>query len=231
MDSVCAQNSSELPSTCRILVVDDNPDACDSTAMLLQCKGYEAHTAFNGHQALRKIIAVAPDLVLLDIEMPGMDGVEVARAIRGTKGIKEPAIAAVSGFESLLHKRLCATVGFDYYLLKPVDPVALDQLLWFVRHEGMAIREQFLTLKRERASVCYALSRSQLEFGGLVLDVAAATKQDITRQRCFEKAQRLEENMSSFLAKEKGFSAEEMAALQILLTGLQVRLMTMRNPA
>jgi CheY-like chemotaxis protein len=220
----------EAPPPCRVLVVDDNLNACDSTAMLLQCRGYDARTAFSGFQAIRKVASFAPDLVLLDIEMPGMDGLEVARVIRGISGIKEPVIAAVSGFDSLFHKRQCATAGFDYYLLKPVDPIAFDQLLWFVRHERAAIREKFLDLKREKGSVCFELSRTQLEFGGLVLDVAATSKEPSIQERCFEKVQRMEERMSVFLANEKGFSSEQINTLKILLAGLQVRLLTMRKP-
>ena len=219
----------EAPPHCRVLVVDDNADACDSTATLLHCLGYDARTAFSGFQAIRKAASFAPHLVLLDIEMPDMDGLEVARVMRRFSDSKEPVIVAVSDFDSLFHKRQCATAGIDYYLLKPVDPIAFDQLLWFVRNEGTTMRERTQNLKREKASVCFELLRTQVEFGGLVLDVAATSKEPSTRDRCFEKVHRLEQRMSTFLANEKGFSSRQMDTLQVLLAELQVRLSAMGN--
>ena len=214
------------PPACRVLVVDDSPDTCESTAMLLQCWGHDARTAFNGSQALRKVVTFAPDLVLLDIEMPEMDGLQVARAIRETKVVKEPVIAAVSGHSSLLHKQQCAAAGCDHYLLKPVEPVAFDQLLQLVRRERAAMRKNVLTLKHEQVSAFFALSRSHLEFGELILDVAATIKEASIKQRCLYNAQRLVERMSTVLASEKGFSSEQMNTLQILLAGIQIRLLT-----
>jgi len=229
MESIVATSSGQLLAG-RVLVVDDNPDVCESTAMLLQCKGYQAATALDGRQAIQEVARFAPDLVLLDIEMPGMDGMAVAREIRHTKGITEPVIAAVSGFESLLHKQLCATAAFDYYLQKPLDPPALDQLLQLVYRESAAIRERFLAIKRERTSVFYALCRTQLEFGVLILNAAAMSKDAPTRERGLERVQRLEQRMTAFLEKENGFSPEQLNTLRILLAGLRIRLLNAGKP-
>ena len=220
-------SSDEALPHCRVLVVDDNADACDGTAMLLHCWGYDARTAFSGFQAIIKAASFAPHLVLLDIEMPDMDGLEVARVMRRSSDGKEPVIVAVSGFDSLFHKRQCATAGFDYYLLKPVDPIAFDQLLWLVRNERTVMRERIQNFKHEKASVCFELLRTQMEFGGLVLDVAATSKEPSTKEVCLEKVHRLEQRMSTLLANEKRFSSEQMDTLQALRAGLQVRLSAM----
>ena len=91
----------------------------------------------------------------------GMGGEEVAQVIRGMKG-NQPIIAAVSGHASTEHKKRCAEAGSDHYLLKPVDPVAYDQLVF---HEAKAVRQKYFALKQGRIEVCFALTRSELEFG------------------------------------------------------------------
>jgi CheY-like chemotaxis protein len=207
----------------RVLVVDDNADACDSTALLLQWKGCEARTALNGRDAIRQFTSFAPSLVLLDIAMPGMDGLEIARAIRGTQGIQDPVIAAVSGYTSLLHKQRCAAAGFDHYLIKPVNADAFDELLLLIQ-ERQAIRDKTTTLETEQIAACYELLRAQLEFCGLILDSAAIIKEGSARARFFAKAQRLQEKINNHLANKVGFSAEQVSSLQIVLTGIKIRL-------
>lgn len=231
MESSSVDTAHPVPPHPRVLVVDDNPDACASTAMLLQCRGYPAATAIDGRQAIRGVASFAPDLVLLDIEMPGMDGMAVAREIRRAGGAKEPLIAAVSGYDSQFHKQQCATAGFDYYLPKPVDPEALDHLLWLVCRERDTVQEQFLAIKREQASMFYALSRTQLEFGVLILNAAAMSKDLPARERCLERVQRLEQRLSAFLEKENGFSQEQLNTLGVLLSGLRIRLLTVGEPS
>lgn len=211
-----------MPSAIRVLVVDDDEDICMTTANLLQWKGHEARSALTGEEAIRQVTSFSPDLVLLDISLPDMDGPAIARAIRNTAGIKDPVIAAVSGHADLMHKRRCAAAGFDHYLLKPVDPLALDQLMWLV-DDRVARRENFLTLQRERLAVCYALARSQLEFFGLLLDSVAASRDPVSNARCLEKVQKMESRLTAYLANEIGFSEEQTSALQILLRGLRVR--------
>ena len=223
MDAMKSALASPSTDVWRVLVADDHRDACDSIKMLLQSKGHETHAVLNGADAIREFTSFNPNLVLLDIEMPGMRGLEVAQVIRSIEATQEPIIAAMSWDATLEHKRLCAAAGFDHYLLKPVDPVAFEQLLWLVQ-EGGAKREKFLTLQRERTAVCYALSRSQLEFGGLVLDEAATSQDASARQRNLERVESLQQRMAAYLATEAGFSTEQMDSLQILLAALEERL-------
>jgi PAS domain S-box-containing protein len=111
----------------RVLVVDDNVDAADSLALLLKLSGQETRVAYDGPTALLVAEAFRPQLVLLDIGMPGMDGYEVARRLR-EQGRKVPLVA-VTGWGQEEDRRRSREAGFDHHLVKPVDPSALQQLL------------------------------------------------------------------------------------------------------
>ncbi len=212
----------------RVLVVDDDEENCRGTARVLLGRGHAIRTAHTGREAIEQFNAFTPDLVLLDVFMDDMDGVEVVRRIRKTEGIKEPFIAAVSAHGELIQRRRCAAAGFDHYLVKPLDPLALDQLLCLV-DERAALHADFVSLQRERISVCYTLARSQLEFGVLLMDTAATTREAASRERCLEKVQRLHARLGKYLAHEIGFSADQLCALQIMMRGLQVRLTTVKS--
>ena len=211
----------------RILVVDDYPDTCESTAKVLELKGHVAHTATSGRDAIREVSVFAPDLVLLDISMPDMDGVEVARAVRATPGIRKPVIAAMSGYSTLAYKQRCAAAAFDYYLLKPVDPLAIDQLLWFER--DTKIHERFLALKQEQIEINHQFARSQMEYAGIMVDMGSTIRIDATQKRCLENAQRIEERVRTYLSAEAGLSPNQLHALQISLGKLETRLTAVRS--
>ena len=112
----------------RILVVDDNEDAAESQAMLLQMAGHEVFVAFNGSAALDRAAAEQPAVVLLDIGLAGMDGLEVCRRLRAG-GHREAYIVAMTGFGQDEDRRRSREAGFDMHLVKPVDPAALMKLL------------------------------------------------------------------------------------------------------
>jgi DNA-binding response OmpR family regulator len=209
------------PGAVRVLVVDDDEDTCRSTAMAIQLKGHEARTAFTGEEAITAAPGFAPDLVLLDLSMPDMDGLQLARALRQTTSLQEPVIAAVSGYASLAHKRLCANAGFDHYLTKPVDFAALEHLIRLA-NERVALQEDFANLKRQQAESFYTFCRSQLEFGGLVLDSVSVAP----TEHALAKVQRLHEKIAAWVRKTPGFTEDQAATLRILLGGLQVRLTT-----
>jgi len=113
----------------RLLVVDDNPDAADSLAMLLRLQGHEVRVAHDGPAALQIAAASRPDLVFLDIGMPGMDGYEVARRLRQTPGLEKVVLAALTGWGQQEDRRRTAEAGFDHHLVKPVEPKTLEGLL------------------------------------------------------------------------------------------------------
>ncbi len=113
----------------RILLADDNRDALDSLATLLQCDGHEVHTAGDGAEALEVAALCHPDVVLLDIGMPKLDGYEVARRIRAEPWGKHAVLIALTGWGQDEDRRRSRDVGFDSHLVKPLDPEALSALL------------------------------------------------------------------------------------------------------
>lgn len=114
-----------------VLVVDDSADAAETLAELLSIQGHTVSVAFSGEQALERADAAPPDVVLLDIRMPGLDGCAVARAIRERclgKG-KRPFLVAVTGCGTDADRARTAAAGFDLHMVKPVDPGVLTGLL------------------------------------------------------------------------------------------------------
>ncbi len=117
-----------LPSR-RILVVDDNADAATTLAMLLKFLGADVHIAHDGPAALAAMENYRPDVILLDIGMPGMDGFEVARRIRQKPEFDEISLIALTGWGQDDDLRRTRDAGFDHHLIKPADITALQSLL------------------------------------------------------------------------------------------------------
>jgi PAS domain S-box-containing protein len=113
----------------RVLVVDDNHDAANSLAMLLQYLGADVDVAHSGSEALERFDVYAPAVVLLDIGMPGMDGYEVARAIRAREAGRRVPLVALTGWGQEEDRRRARAAGFDHHLVKPADIDALQGLL------------------------------------------------------------------------------------------------------
>jgi CheY-like chemotaxis protein len=113
----------------RILVVDDNRDALESLARLLQLIGHEVYQAPDGLQALALAAEKQPDLVMLDIGMPGMDGYEVARRIRAEPWGQPMVLVAVTGWGQESDRRRSREAGFDSHWVKPLDAQKLAALL------------------------------------------------------------------------------------------------------
>jgi CheY-like chemotaxis protein len=110
-----------------VLVVDDNVDAAESLAMILNIGGHQAHCAFDPEGALQAVASLKPHIVLLDIGLPRMDGYEVARRIRaGERAVK---LIALSGYGRSEDTQRAAAAGFDAYLVKPVDFDELERVL------------------------------------------------------------------------------------------------------
>src|SRR5215813_12971749 len=111
-----------------ILIVEDNEDARDALRMLLELDGHIVEAAAEGAQALELARAKDPDVALVDIGLPGIDGYEVARRIRATD-TKRPLLIALTGYGQPEDRRRATEAGFDSMLVKPVDPSALTDLL------------------------------------------------------------------------------------------------------
>jgi CheY-like chemotaxis protein len=117
----------------KILVADDNSDAADSLAMLLQSREHMVRTAPDGHRAVEIAEEFRPDVILMDLAMPGLDGVAAARAIRATSWGAEIRIIALTAWGQSSDRRLTQEAGMDAHLVKPVDPQALMAFLRGVR--------------------------------------------------------------------------------------------------
>jgi PAS domain S-box-containing protein len=113
----------------RLLVVDDNEDAANSLAMLLRLKGHQVKVAHHGPAALEIAQNYRPDLIFLDIGMPGMDGYEVARRLRERPKLKNVVLAALTGWGQQEDRRRSAEAGFDHHLVKPPEPKVVESLL------------------------------------------------------------------------------------------------------
>ncbi len=113
----------------RVLVVDDNVDGAQSLAIMLRFKGYEVRAVHDGDAALETAGAWRPDVVFLDIGLPGMDGHEVARRLRRELGLTDATLVAATGYGQEEDRRLSREAGFDFHLVKPVDLEALERLL------------------------------------------------------------------------------------------------------
>ncbi len=109
------------PRPSRVLVVDDNEDAADALAMLLRVTGHETLTVYDGPSALEAARKFVPQVVLLDIGLPGLDGYEVARRLRDDPGTAGVLIIAVSGYGQEGDRATARASGFDHHLTKPVD--------------------------------------------------------------------------------------------------------------
>jgi CheY-like chemotaxis protein len=113
--------SPPAPGARKVLIVDDNIDAADSLARILVLRGHEAHTAYDGLQAIERAKALRPDVVLLDIGLPGSNGYEVAKRLREELEEEAMVIIALTGYGGKEDRRRTVAAGFDYHLVKPVD--------------------------------------------------------------------------------------------------------------
>jgi CheY-like chemotaxis protein len=128
MDSAAPPGSAEAPPRLKILVVDDNRDVATSLSMLLDLMGHEVRVAYDGEKAVQLAGEFRPQIVLLDLGMPNVDGYETCRRIRGHGWGADMTLIAVSGWGQDEDRRKSATAGFDAHLVKPVSPETLAEL-------------------------------------------------------------------------------------------------------
>lgn len=113
----------------KVLVVDDNRDAAESLALLLRIDGHEVRTVHDGPSALREAKGFVPDVVLLDIGLPGMDGYEVGQRMRNEPETAECLMLALTGYGQDQDRRRSLEAGFDQHLVKPIEPTVLADIL------------------------------------------------------------------------------------------------------
>jgi two-component system, sensor histidine kinase len=124
---------STLPPVCgrsrRILVIDDNEDARQAMRTLLEMWGHAVDVAADGPEGLAKALAEPPDVALVDIGLPGLDGYSLAERVRAEEREGRMLLVAVTGYGSACDRARALAAGFDAHMVKPVDPAALSRLL------------------------------------------------------------------------------------------------------
>ena len=113
----------------RVLVVDDNVDTATSLALLLTESGHEVRTAHDGPTALEAALDYRPDVALLDIGLPGLDGFEVAKRIRQQPILQKVVLVAITGYGKASDQQRSQAAGFDHYLVKPVKFEKVQEVL------------------------------------------------------------------------------------------------------
>jgi len=134
-----AANDAEI---LRVLVVDDNEASARTLGWAIEMEGYEVEVCLDGRMALDAARAFRPHVVLLDLGMPGMNGYEVCRALRGDALLGPIKIIAQTGWGDAAAKRRTAESGFDLHLVKPVNMMVLADMLALLAHTAGATRRQ-----------------------------------------------------------------------------------------
>ena len=123
-----ALSSSQAPR-CRVLLVDDHSDSRRMLGLMLSLSGHEVLESGNGIDALRVASAELPDVAIVDIALPGIDGYEVARRLRADPGTSSIRLIALSGYGQEEDRRCAMEAGFDVHLVKPVEPARLSETI------------------------------------------------------------------------------------------------------
>jgi len=194
----------------RVLIVDDDIDTVDSTAMLLRLGGHEVVTASSGLSALTLAAVFRPELVLLDIAMPGQDGYATAQRIQQLSVPRRPYIVAVTGWATQNHKRRSARAGFDLHLTKPVDGETHQTLAALVLTSN-SVEERYRVFSAQQRAIATELILQQLEMANTYLETAVDTIDDSVKVSLTAHASRAHERISTWLVSEA--CSEEQAGV------------------
>lgn len=128
-ESPCGEDVRRAASGTRVLLVEDNPDTADSMVLLLEMLGHRVDLAPDGASALGLAASRRPEVMLVDIGLPDIDGYEVARRIRDDASFASVLLVAVTGYGQREDRERALAAGFDHHFVKPVDPDELDAFL------------------------------------------------------------------------------------------------------
>jgi len=211
----------------RVLVVDDYPDTIESTATLLRLDGHDVQTASDGMEGIERAATFRPDLILLDIGLPILDGYAVARRIQGLRYHPIPFIAAVTGYGTQEDKRRSGEAGIDLHLLKPVEPETYRGLAALLQTSAALINHSRSLAAQHRLIATDVLFRT-LEMANLYLDTAAIT---VDRwDHCVTLATEAYDRLIAWL--DRGACVDDRAAELVNgLRALNERLRLMTEPA
>ncbi len=113
----------------RVLVADDGKNAADIMGLFLKMEGYEVEVVYDGSQAIQAAAEFRPDVIFMDVSMPGIDGIEATRRIRAAHGANAPVVIALTGYDQPETKQRCEEAGAWRCVSKPVSPADLRALL------------------------------------------------------------------------------------------------------
>jgi len=128
-DSAKDSSAHAAPGSKRVLIVDDNEDSAESMAILLRLQGHEVHLAYDGPSALDEAHAFHPELMFLDLDLPKIDGYEVARRLRPEPAMRGVTLVAMTGYGQEEDRKRTQEAGFNLHLVKPIDFDRLEELL------------------------------------------------------------------------------------------------------
>jgi CheY-like chemotaxis protein len=123
------ESETKAQSSSLVLVVDDSIDNLTAISLFLQQNGYQVATATNGEEAIHVAALVKPEIILMDLAMPGVDGLESTRQIRQNESLKDIPVIALTAFSTEGFRRAAHDTGFDGYLTKPIDFSRLHDLI------------------------------------------------------------------------------------------------------
>ena len=129
MQHMTSDSPTQAAVSRRILVVDDNVDGAVAMSLLLKYDGHDTRIAHNGDDAMTAARAFLPEVVILDIGLPGKDGYDVARELRGEPELRDAVLIALSGWGEDEDFRKSREAGFDHHLVKPVEPEIIETML------------------------------------------------------------------------------------------------------
>lgn len=132
------KSGESLPGPVRLLLVDDNPDALMALGLLLELEGHSVNTIGNGRDAIRLITETRPEVAIIDVGMPDVDGFDVARAVRADKGLAGVILVALTGYAAESDKSRALDAGFDYHLTKPMSLEKLNHIIRNRTDRGLA---------------------------------------------------------------------------------------------
>jgi CheY-like chemotaxis protein len=128
------ESSQPVSPSLKVLVVDDNADAVESLVLLLRASGHhDVRTAYTGPDAVTTAIDYEPDVVLLDLGLPGLDGFEVAKRIRQHHAHRKTVLVAITGYGQESDRKRSVEAGFDHHLVKPAAFAQLKEILTAVK--------------------------------------------------------------------------------------------------
>jgi CheY-like chemotaxis protein len=209
---------------CRVLIVDDDANTVQSMASLFEMEGHVTRTALDGIEAVAEGPQFGPHLILLDIVMPEMDGFALATAARGTDWGQHAVLVAVTGFHTPAIEERCAEVGFDHYLLKPVNYGDFADALSKATARFFNVVHDFAMLKQRQVVAITTFVRLRVELIQTYLHTSAISTDPVRKERNRAKARKAYDEADKWVNRETGMTPEDQRDIAAQLAQLKPKL-------